>query len=173
MHERCNAFNKEMTNKTSYLKSTLKFCIAGLFIPGFTAIAIWGLQMGLGLLGIECSTSWTVLWTLTTIGMVMVPLIFIQQMNKRLSKGYNLTTDKLTIFNLIEYTFIQATLAIFFTSGQTLCYVSDGQNGLEFAFTGWMALPFLVVLSLLFDNLRERKTDELKERKISNEPRLD
>jgi hypothetical protein len=159
--------------KISYIKSTLKFCIAGLFIPGFTAIAILGLQMGLGLLGIECSTSWTVLWTLTTIGMVTAPFIFVRQMNKRLSAGYNLTTDKLTIFNIIEYTFIQATLATFFTSGQTLCYVSDGQNGLEFVFTGWMALPFLVALSLLFDNLRERKTDEIKEGKILNEPRLD
>jgi hypothetical protein len=162
-----------MTKKTSYIKSTLKFCIAGLFIPGFTAIAILGLQMGLGLLGIECSTSWTVLWTLTAIGMVTAPFIFIRQMNKKLSKGYNLTTDKLTIFNIIEYTFIQATLATFFTNGQTLCYVSDGQNGLEFAFTGWMALPFLVALSLLFDNLRQRKTDEIKERIVSNEPRLD
>ena len=159
--------------KTSYIKSTLKFCIAGLFIPGFTAIAILGLQMGLGLLGIECSTSWTILWTLTTIGLVTAPFIFIRQMNKRLSEGYNLTTDKLTIFNIIEYTFIQATLATFFTSGQTLCYVSDGQNGLEFAFTGWMALPFLVALSLLFDNLRERKTDEIREGKIFNEPRLE
>jgi hypothetical protein len=104
---------------------------------------------------------------------VTAPFIFIRQMNKKLSKGYNLTTDKLTIFNIIEYTFIQATLATFFTNGQTLCYVSDGQNGLEFAFTGWMALPFLVALSLLFDNLRQRKTDEIKERIVSNEPRLD
>jgi hypothetical protein len=90
-------------------------------------------------------------------------------MNKRILEGYNLTTDKLIIFNIIEYVFIQATLATFFTSGQTLCYVTDGQNGLEFAFTGWMALPFLIVLSLVFDNLRGRKADELNEEKLSNE----
>ena len=89
-------------------------------------------------------------------------------MNKRLSEGYNLTTDKLIIFNIIEYTFIQATLAIFFTNGQMLCYVTDGQNGLELAFTGWMALPFLTVLSLVFDNLREKKAEELKADEIPN-----
>lgn len=113
--------------------------------------------MGIGLLGIECSNSWTVLWTLTAIGTVTAPFIFVRIMNKRLLEGYNLTTGKLMIFNIIEYTFIQCTLATFFTSGPTLCYVTDGQNGLEFVFTGWMALPFLVVLSLVFDNLRERK----------------
>jgi len=129
--------------------------------------------MGLGLLGVECSTSWIVLWTLTTIGMVTAPLIFIRQMNRRLSEGYNLTTDKLAIFNIIEYIFIQATLATFFTSGRTLCYMTDGQNGLEFVLTAWMALPFLVVLSLVFDNLREKRIAELKGEKLSNESRLE
>lgn len=148
--------------KISYIRSTLKFCLAGLFIPGFTAIAIMGLQKGLEFLGIECSTSWTVLWSVTAIGMLIAPFIFIRQMYKRLLNGYHLTTDKLTIFNIIEYTCIQATLAIFYTSGRTLCYVSDGQNGLEFIFTGWMALPFLVVLSLVFDNFREKRIYELR-----------
>ena len=148
--------------KINYLSSTQKFCIAGLFIPGFTAVVILGLQMGLGLLGIECSNSWTILWTITTIGSVTAPLIFIRLMNKRISEGYILTTDKLLIFNIIEYTLIQCTFAAFFTSGQTLCYVSDGQNGIELVFTGWIALPFLIVLSFLFDKLRDRKIEELK-----------
>lgn len=149
--------------KYSFITPTLKFCIAGFFIPGFTAIAIVGLQMGIGLLGIECSKSWTVLWTLTTVGSVAAPFVFVRLMNKRLLEGYNLTTDKLIIFNVIEYTFIQCTLSIFFTSGQTLCYGSGGQNGLEFAFTGWMSMPFLVVLSLVFDNLREIRIEEIKD----------
>jgi hypothetical protein len=158
--------------KYNFISPTLKFCIAGLFIPGFTAIAIFGLQMGIEGLGIECSASWTILWTVTTIGMVTAPFIFIRLMNKRLLEGYNLTTDSLIIFNIIEYVFIQATLVTFFTSGQTLCYVTDGQNGLEFAFTGWMALPLLILLSLVFDNLRERKTHELNQESLPNEPNI-
>ena len=155
--------------KYSFITPTLKFCIAGLFIPGFTAVAIVGLQMGIGLLGIECSKSWIVLWTLTTIGVVIAPVIFVRLMNKRLLEGYNLTTDKLTIFNIIEYAFIQCTLAMFFTRGQVLCYGNGGQNGIEFVFTGWMALPFLIVLSLVFDNLRERRTEEIKADRIAKE----
>ena len=143
--------------KYNFITPTLKFCIAGFFIPGFTAIAIIGLQMGIGLLGIECSKSWKVLWTVTTIGAVIAPVVFVRLMNKSLLEGYNLATSKLIVFNVVEYTFIQCTLATLFTSSQTLCYVTDGQNGLEFAFTGWMALPCLIVLSMVFDNLREAK----------------
>jgi hypothetical protein len=165
-----HALKENMTRKKkfNFISQTLKFCIAGFFIPGFTAIAILGLQMGIGLLGIECSKSWIVVWTLTTVGAVVAPSIFIRLMNRRLLEGYNLTPKPLMIFNIIEYTFIQSTLATFFTNGQTLCYVSDGQNGLELAFTGWMAIPFLVVLSLVFDRIRERRTDEIKAR-ISKE----
>jgi hypothetical protein len=129
--------------------------------------------MGFEFVGIECASSWTIVWTLTTVGLVAAPIFFVRLMNKTLSAGYNLTTDKLIIFNIVEYTFIQGTLAAFFTNGRTLCYVTDGQNGLEFAFTGWMALPFLVVLSLVFDKMREEKTAELEEERVYNEQRLE
>jgi hypothetical protein len=151
-----------------YFTPTLKFSIAGLFIPGFTAILIFGLQMGIGLFGIECSNSWTILWTLTTIGAVITPFVFVRLMNKRILNKGNLTTDKLLIFNIIEYTFIQCTLTTLYTNGQTLCYRTDGQNGLEFVFTGWIAIPILVALSYLFDNLRENKINELKADSLTN-----
>lgn len=141
--------------RSSFIHPTLKFCIAGLFIPGFTAIVIFGLQIGLEFLGIECTAAWGILWTLTTSGAIAAPIIFIRLVNKWLSGEYDLTTGKLLIFNIIEYTAIQCALTSFFTTGQTLCYVSDGQNGLEFVFTGWMALPVLILLSLVFDNLRK------------------
>jgi hypothetical protein len=83
--------------KYSFVKSTWKFCIAGIFIPGFTAIAILGLQMGLGVLGIECADTWIILWTLTTIGMVTAPIVFIKKMKTSLSEGYELSADKLTM----------------------------------------------------------------------------
>ena len=157
------------TKKTqSYISSTLKFCIAGLFIPMLTVYVIVGLQMGIGLLGIECKTSWTILWTMTSIGAVIAPFLFIRLMNKKLSTGYNYSSDKLLNFNIVEYTCIQCILGTFFTNGQTLCYGNGGQNGMEFMFTGWLALPFLIVFSLLFDNLRDRKIGELKADKIAD-----
>jgi hypothetical protein len=159
--------NMNTKNKYNFFASTLKFCIAGFFIPGFTAIAIFGVQIGIVFLGIECADSWAILWTMTTVGLVIAPIVFVRLMNKTLKTGYNLTKGELITFNVIEYTFIQATLAVFFTNGRTLCYVTDGQNGLELVFTGWMALPFLAVLSLVFDKFREEKIAELKQ-EISN-----
>jgi|688.fasta_scaffold783336_1 hypothetical protein len=159
-----------MTKKKnqSYVSSTLKFCIAGLFIPMVTVYAIVGLQMGIDYLGIECKTSWTILWTITTVGAITAPFFFVRLMNKKLSTGYNFSNDKLLNFNIIEFTFIQCSLATFFTNGQTLCYGNGGQNGIEFMFTGWLALPFLIVLSLTFDNLRSSKIEELRADKLIN-----
>jgi hypothetical protein len=153
--------------KYSFTSQTLKFCIAGFFIPGLTAIAIIGLQMGIALSGIECSVTWTLLWILTAIGMVIAPLLFIRRMNGRIAARQTLTTREFTVFNVIQYTLVQATLASFFTSGYTLCYVSDGQNGMEFVLTGWMALPLLIVMSLFLDSLWKRKI-----RKLNDETRV-
>lgn len=54
---------------------------------------------------------------------------------------------------------------MFFTTGQTLCYVSDGQNGIVFVFTAWLSLPILVVLSIVFDRLRMQKLEEIEQAK--------
>lgn len=149
--------------KGYYLTPTLKFSIAGIFIPGFSAALIFVVQMGIGLLGIECSNSWTILWVLTTASAVTAPFVFIRLMNKSISAGNDFTTDRLLTFNIIEYTFIQCALSSLFTTGKTLCYVSDGQNGLELVITGWLALPILIALSYYFDIRRENKIAETTE----------
>ena len=145
-----------MKSKFSYINNTLKFSIAGFFIPGFTLFIFFGPQMGLTFLGIECSNAWKVIWTLTAIGMLVSPVIFTRMMIRRASEGFHLTTKELTFFNILEYTFIQATLGSLFTNGKTLCYVSDGQNGIELIFSGWMAIPFLILISLFFDFAKEK-----------------
>lgn len=147
--------------KYNYLRPTLRFCIAGLFIPGFTLMPLLGVQMGVERLGLECARSWIVLWTLTAVGTVVAPVFFIRQINTSLEEGYNFTTYKLLVFNIVEYTLIQCTFATFFTSGATLCYVTDGQNGLAFVFTGWMAIPLLAMLSFVFDRIREKRIEAL------------
>ncbi len=137
--------------KFNFTKPTLIFAIVGLFIPGFTAIGLLGLQMLLSNFGIECSTAWTIIWTTTIIAGLILPCLFYRHIT-------NLTVDKLqslktrlTFFNLFEYFFIQSSLTPLFTSGQTLCYVTDGQNGLELVFTAWLALPILVTFSFIFN----------------------
>ena len=136
--------------KFNFIKPTLIFAIVGLFIPGFTAIGLLGLQMLLSNIGIECSTAWTIIWTTTTIAGLVLPLLFYRHIaSLTIDKIQSLKT-RLTFFNLLEYIFIQSSLTPLFTSGQTLCYVSDGQNGLELVFTAWLALPILVAFSFIF-----------------------
>ena len=146
------------TTSFSFTTYTKKFCIVGLFIPGFTVFPIVGLQMGIERSGVECSASWPLLWTITSIGMVVAPIAFIQQMLSKLRRSERMTTFNLMTFNIAEYILIQSSLAFFFTTGRTLCHVADGQNGIEFVFTAWMSLPILIVLSLLFDKIWEVKT---------------
>jgi hypothetical protein len=152
-----------MTPKTKFhfTRTTLKFGIAGIFIPGFTAIAILVPVTIFRALGVECYVVWTSWSVLTTIGAIIAPVIFLKMILKRLAEGHRMTTASVIIFNLTEYTFLQCMLAVFFSSSETRCYGTDGQNGLEFAFTGWIAIPFLILMSLLFDHLVDKRTRQL------------
>ena len=137
--------------KFNFIKTTLIFAIFGLFIPGFTAIGLLGLQMLLGKIGIECSTAWTVIWTTTIIAGLFLPYLFYKHITKLTVDKLQSLKSRLTIFNLIEYTFIQSSLTPLFTTGQTLCYGNGGQNGLELVFTAWLSLPILLMLSFIFN----------------------
>jgi hypothetical protein len=141
--------------RKTFVGSTLKFCIAGFFVGGFTVIIILGLQQGLERLGVKCPTTWTVLWIITGLGSICGPLVFYRYLEKKIAAEADIPSGALWVFNFIEYTFIQCSLGAIFTSGKTLCYSTDGQSGLEFIFTAWMALPLLILLSWWFDTLYE------------------
>ena len=139
--------------KFNFLKSTLIFALVGLFIPGFTAIGLLGLQMLLSSFGIGCETTWTVIWSFTILGALILPIVFIGHIRIITRDKRKSLKTKLILFNLFEYIFIQAGLATLFTNGHTLCSVRDGQNGLEFAFTAWLSLPILILLSYIFGKI--------------------
>lgn len=107
-----------LKNDLKFTISTLKFSIAGLLIPGFTAIIILGLQMGIQLLGVECSNSWLILWITTSIGAMITPLIFA----RRLKFG-NLPSKEIHLFNIIEYTFLSMPFGVIYhiRSNTLLC----------------------------------------------------
>ncbi|TRX39027.1 hypothetical protein [Flavobacterium restrictum] len=134
----------------NFIKSTLKFSILGLFIPGFTAVALLGIQMLLSAFGIECTVSWKIIWTITTILGISLPFIFANYITNITDEKLKKVKSKFTIFNLVEYVCIQSSLGCYFSSSNTLCYVSDGQNGLELVFTAWLAIPILILLSFVF-----------------------
>ena len=61
--------------------------------------------------------------------------------------------SKLILYNLVEYICIQSSIGSLFSNSNTLCYESDGQNGLELVFSAWLALPILIVLSIVFNRI--------------------
>ncbi|WP_374948692.1 hypothetical protein [Mucilaginibacter sp.] len=118
----------------NFLKPTNIFSIVGIFIPGFTAIIILLIQTLIKGAGIECAFSWTILWTFTGFGSIILPIYFFWYISNSLSAIKKIKTS-LTFFNIAEYTLLQATIGMFFSDGKTLCYVTDGQNGIQFVFT--------------------------------------
>jgi len=46
---------------------------------------------------------------------------------------------------------------MFFSERKTLCYVADGQNGIQFVFTAWLAIPILICLSLCFQAVLKKR----------------
>jgi hypothetical protein len=67
-----------MKNKVGFVKTTGWFSLAGLFIPGFTAIGIIGLQSLIKLFGVECANSWSLLWSITIAGSIILPWVFLR-----------------------------------------------------------------------------------------------
>lgn len=137
--------------KFNFIKPTLFFAIVGLFVPGFTAIGLLALQMLLSNFDIECSTAWIIIWTMTIIAGVILPLLFYRHITRLTFEKLQSLKIRLTFFNLLEYVLIQSSLTPLFTSGYTLCYGSGGQNGLELVFTAWLALPILIAFSFIFN----------------------
>lgn len=139
------------TEHFDFTKPTLIFSIVGIFIPGFTAIGLLGLQMLFSKIGIECSTAWTIIRWITTPAAFILPVLFYIYLTVSKEENFQSLKTKLLIFNFFEYIFIQSSLAFLFTDEQILCYGSGGQNGLEFAFSAWMSIPILIVLSFIYN----------------------
>jgi hypothetical protein len=134
----------------SFVDKTGYFLIAGFFIGGFTAIILLGLQTLLTKFGVECSLAFRIVFAVCTIAALAAPYLFIRYFAKVDFTKVDMS-KRLIFFNLAEYTFIQGGLALFYSNANTLCYVRDGQNGIELIFFTWVALPILILLSWLFD----------------------
>jgi len=152
--------HKKLKSKTfNFIKPTIIFSIIGFFISGFTAIGIFGVQMLLTLLGMDCPIAWTVIWLFSILGSLTLPYVFYIHIQKIKQKKTRNLKAYLNIFNFLEYVLIQASLCMFFTSGDTLCNGKGGQNGLELIFSAWLAIPILICLSYIFTKTYSKKTE--------------
>lgn len=140
-----------------FLTPTLKFIAAGIFIPGFTAIVLVAILLFLQSIGLPCLTAIKIIWGITSIAGIVLPILFVRHIYHLPDDKFQSLSTKLTLFNLSEYICIQSGLAPMFTSAETLCHVSDGQNGIELMFTAWIALPILLILSIIFTVINRRR----------------
>jgi hypothetical protein len=141
--------NPKMKDSKSYfnfVKPTLIFCLVGLFIPGFTAILFFLFQSITYKNGIECDVYWQTLFIFSGFLSIILPIYFIINLKKSIQNRNNLLT-KLTLFNFLEYLFIQVFLGRFFTNEKLICYGSGGQNGIELVFSAWLSLPIIILIS--------------------------
>lgn len=106
--------------KFNFIKPTLIFAIVGLFIPGFTAIVLFGIQMLLSIVGIECSTAWTIICTISIISGLILPYLFYRHITRLSVEKLQSLKTRLTFFNLFEYIFIQASLTPLLYAGAGL-----------------------------------------------------
>lgn len=79
----------------NFLKDTIIFCVLGIFIPRFTAVLFFLLQILTDKLNIGCEVYWTSIWIVTSIISLIAPLIYY----KTIEKTKNTTLTKLTLFN--------------------------------------------------------------------------
>lgn len=140
-----------------FVHPTLVFCAIGLFIPGFSAVLLVGMQTLLTQLGMKCNTSWLAIWTIAWIGMFLAPALFIMYLKDKNYRGNSSLKWKLNLFNLLLYIFMQASFSSLISDANMLCYGTDGQNGLELVFTAWLSLPILLILSFAFKYIWKTK----------------
>lgn len=141
----------------SFTRPTLFFCLAGIFLSGFTVIGLAFVQMLLESFGIGCPRAWNIIWTITSIVAIVVPTVSYLHLKK--IKLHQVTSFTI-VFNLIEFICIQSGLLPLFITAKNLCYSSDGQLVFVFIITAWGSLPVLVLLNLLFDRKYSKLVSE-------------
>ena len=135
---------------------TFIFCVVGIFVPAFSALLLFGIQMLLTKLGIECSNAWKIIWMINYIGMIASPILYIKYLASTNHQKEFLKAN-LILFNSLEYIFIQVSLGSLLSDSKMLCYGTDGQNGLELVFTAWLSLPILFIFSFICNYIWARK----------------
>ena len=139
--------------KNDIIKHTLNFSVIGIFISGFTAAFLLGLQILLTSFGIECSKAWKTIWIFSIFSTITLPIFFYYYLNKLTKKS----TLIIYLFNLLEYIFLQASFIFLLTSPNIICYGHGGQNGLELIITAWIGLPILIGLSFIFSKISKQQ----------------
>lgn len=135
-----------------FIGPTISFSLIGIIISAFPAIILLGSESGLEKLGLDCIEAMSVIWHFAVCICVLLPVFFFFYLRRSERWFSDLGIKRRVIFfNSALYVCIPAALEPYFSTAHTLCYVSDGQNGLELVFSAWLSLPILLLISVAFE----------------------
>ena len=137
----------------NYIFTTFIFCIIGLFAPAISMLLISGFQLLISTIRISCEDSWHLIWAISWIGLIIWPILFFQLLYIKKSSEIRKIKNRLIWLNTLGYLSIQISVGSLLSSAEILCYGIDGQIGLEYVFTAWLALPILFLFSVILDRL--------------------
>ncbi len=135
--------------------------LIGLLFSGGLLIGLLGLQMLICSLGVDCPLAWRIVQGATWAGFFTLPISYTKYIRRNFKKinvhKYKFRLKYATIvFNLLMIVCIQLGIGLFFTTPEALCYAHDGQVGFELIFTGMAAVPFLIILGVIFQRYLNR-----------------
>ena len=136
--------------KFNFLINSLIFSLIGIVIPGFTLVFMFLMQKLFDEAGLECSMFWKATWIVGWTGSLILPYYFYNHFKCVKQKNLHLLKTHLLLFNFLFYISLQISFGCIMTNANNLCYVSDGQNGLELIFAAWLGLPIIMVFSYIF-----------------------
>ena len=144
----------------SFTKPTLYFCLVGFIAVAFPAYVLLGLEYCLEKLGYSCENAILSICKCATYICLITPVTFFYYLF-RSRNWFSISQIKrrILLFDLTLYVCIPAALEIHFSTPQILCNVTDGQNGLELAFSAWLALPVVMLLSVVFEQVFKGRSD--------------
>lgn len=138
----------------TFVSYAVLFGIAGIFICGFTLVFLAAIQHVVEILTNDCVSAMKWMWSFCLVGLAVTPVIFYKFLMSKPVHSKQTLQKQYALFNLLMYMFIQTSLGVFTSDPEILCYATDGQNGLELAFNGWLSIPFLVLIALYLKKKR-------------------
>lgn len=121
----------------------------GLLVPGFTVIVILGLHEAIAFTGFNCISAWNIIWFISGVVALFTPYIFTKTIIR--SSNVKKLETQFKLFCLLEYISLQAIIGAYFTEADILCYGRDGQIGLEFVLTGWIAALTILASGFFYE----------------------
>lgn len=135
-------------------KYTAVFCAFTPVLCVINALLFFWVSSLLESFDIECSTAIDYIITSGCVCSLLIPIVFFYFVSKIKFSSRQKLVSFIYVYSFVEILSIEIAFERFLSSPHILCYVSDGQNGLELIFGGIIAAVITFTISLLSDSIQ-------------------